>query len=95
MPFKNGVISVGTTPTLIAAQGSTPENSGVLIQNLGAVAVFLGGPTVTAGVTATGGLQLPASNTTPVNVPTTGAASEALYGIVASSTANVAYLFPG
>jgi hypothetical protein len=30
-----------------------------------------------------------------VNVPTTGSASEALYGIVASSTANVAYLFPG
>jgi hypothetical protein len=29
-----------------------------------------------------------------VNVPTTGASSEALYGIVASSTANVAFLYP-
>jgi hypothetical protein len=93
MPFKNGVVSVGTTATLIAAQGSTPENSGVLIQNLGAVTLYLGGSTVTAGTTSTGGLQVAANAT--VNVPTTGAASEALYGIVASSTANVAYLFPG
>lgn len=30
-----------------------------------------------------------------VLVPTTGASSEALYGITASSTANVAYLYPG
>jgi hypothetical protein len=29
------------------------------------------------------------------NVPTTGAASEAIHGIVASGTASVAYLFPG
>ena len=30
-----------------------------------------------------------------VNVPTTGASSEGLYGIVASSSVNVAYLYPG
>ena len=30
-----------------------------------------------------------------VNVPTTGAASEALCAVVASGTANVATLFPG
>jgi hypothetical protein len=93
MAYKNGVVSVGTTATLIAAQGSTPENSGVLIQNLGAGVLYLGGPTVTAGTTSTGGLQVAANAV--MTVPTTGAASEALYGIVASSTANVAYLFPG
>jgi hypothetical protein len=30
-----------------------------------------------------------------VLVPTTGASAEGLYGITASSTANVAYLYPG
>ena len=93
MPFKNGVVSVGTTPTPIATPSSIPENAGVLVQNLGSVTLYLGGSTVTAGTTATGGLQVAANAT--VNVPTTGAATEALYGIVASSTANVAYLFPG
>jgi hypothetical protein len=93
MPFKNGVVSVGTTATLIATPSSVPENAGILVQNLGSVTLYLGGSTVTAGTTATGGLQVAANAS--VNVPTTGAASEALYGIVASSTANVAYLFPG
>lgn len=93
MSYKNGVISVGTIATLIATPGSTPENSGVLIQNNGATPVYLGGSTVTAGTTSTGGLQVAAGAT--VNVPTTGSASEALYAIVASGTANVAFLFPG
>jgi hypothetical protein len=66
---------------------------GILIQNLGAVTLYLGASTVTAGTTATGGLQVAANAI--VNVPTTGASSEALYGIVASSTANVAFLYPG
>jgi hypothetical protein len=93
MSYKNGVVSVGTTATLITTPGSTPENGGVLVQNLGTNPLFLGGSTVTAGTTSTGGLQVAANAT--VNVPTTGAATEALYGIVASGTANVAWLFPG
>jgi hypothetical protein len=93
MPYTNGVVSVGTTATLIATLGAAPQNDGVLIQNLGATAVYLGGSTVTAGATATGGLQVPANAT--VTVPTTGAEPLALYGIVASGTANVAFLFPG
>jgi hypothetical protein len=55
-------------------------------------AVFLGGSSVTA-TGATAGLQLAAGDT--LRVPTTGAESLVLYGIVASSTANVSYLFPG
>jgi hypothetical protein len=70
-----------------------PENAGVLIQNLGTATVYIGGSTVTAGTTSTGGLQV--AQNAIVNVPTTGAASESIYGIVASGTANVAYLFRG
>lgn len=93
MAYKNGVVSVGTTATLIATPSSAPDVDGILIQNLGAVTLYLGGSTVTAGTTATGGLQVAANAV--VNVPTTGASSEGLYGIVASSTANVAFLYPG
>jgi len=93
MPYQNGVVSVGTTATLIATPSSVPENAGLLIQNLGAGTLYIGGSTVTAGTTSTGGLQVAANAT--VNVPVTGAAAEGLYGIVASSTANVAFLYPG
>lgn len=93
MAMVNGVVSVGTTATLIATPGSVPENDGVLIQNLGSGVLYLGGATVTANTASTGGLQV-AANTT-VNVPCTGAAADGIYGIVASSTANVAYLYPG
>jgi len=93
MAYQNGVVSVGTTAVLIATPSSAPDISGILIQNLGAVAVFLGASTVTANTASTGGYSLAAG--TSVLVPTTGASSEALYGITASSTANVAWLYPG
>jgi hypothetical protein len=93
MPYQNGVVSVGTTATLIATPGSVPDNIGVLIQNLGTGTLYIGGSTVTAGTTSTGGLQVAANAI--VNVPCTGAASESIDGIVASSTANVAFLYPG
>jgi hypothetical protein len=93
LSYKNGVVSVGTTATLIATPSSAPDIDGILIQNLGAVTLYLGGSTVTAGTTSTGGYQVAASAS--VLVPTTGASAEGLYGIVASSTANVAYLYPG
>jgi hypothetical protein len=54
--------------------------------------LYLGGSTVTAGTTSTGGYQVAASAS--VLVPTTGASSEALYGI-STAACNVAYLFPG
>ena len=78
---------------MIATPSSVPENAGLLIQNLGAGTLYIGGSTVTAGTTSTGGLQVAANAT--VNVPVTGAAAEGLSGIVASSTANVAFLYPG
>lgn len=93
MSYKNGVVSVTTSPTLIATPSSVPENNGVLVQNLGSVTLYLGGSTVTANTASTGGYPVAANAS--VTVPTTGSTSEALYGIVASSTANVAYLYPG
>jgi hypothetical protein len=92
MPYSNGVVSVGTTATLIATPSSAPETGGILIQNLGSVTVYLGGSTVTAGTTSTGGLQLAANGV--ITVPTTGANNEPLYGITASSSANVSWLYP-
>ena len=93
MPYVNGVISVGTTATLIASPSSSvPESQTVLIQNLGTTILYLGGPGVTAGVTATGGYQVPASGV--VAVPTTGSAAEPLYG-VSTAALNVAFLYPG
>jgi hypothetical protein len=95
MSYKQGVVSVGTTATLIATPSSAPDVDGILIQNLGSVTLYLGGSTVTAGTTSTGGYQVAASAS--VLVPTTGGgeAGDSLYGITASSTANVAYLYPG
>ena len=92
MAYKNGVVSVGTTATLIATPSSAPDVDGILIQNLGAVAVFLGGSTVTANTAATGGYQVAASAS--VLVPTTGASAEALYGI-STAACNVSFLYPG
>lgn len=93
MPYKNGVVSVGTTATLIYSVGSAPENDGVLVNNGGSATLYLGGSTVTANTASTGGFPVAAGAT--VTVPTTGAEPLSLYGIVASGTANVAYLFPG
>jgi hypothetical protein len=92
MPYNNGVVSVGSTATLICTPGSVPDNEAVLIQNLGTTTVYIGGSTVTAGTTATGGLQVAANAI--VSVPCTGAASESVYGI-STAACNVAYLFPG
>jgi hypothetical protein len=93
MAYKNGVVSAGTTAVLVATPSSAPDVDGILIQNLGSVTVYLGGSTVTANTASTGGYQLAASAS--VLVPTTGASAEGLYAITASSTANVAYLYPG
>jgi hypothetical protein len=90
--FKQGIVSVGTTATLICTVGAAPENDGVMVQNNGSTPVLLGGSTVTT-TGATAGIQIAASAT--MTIPTTGAEPLALYGIVASGTANVSYLFPG
>ena len=88
-PYNQGTVTVGTSATLICSPATGAH--GVLIQNNGSVAVFIGGSTVTASG-ATAGISVAANAT--VTVPTVGDSPHDLYGIVASTTANVAYLFP-
>jgi hypothetical protein len=87
MAYKSGQVTVGTTATLVATPSSVPETGGLLISS--SVAAFIGPSTVTT----TTGLPIPA--TTLVNVPVTGASTEALYAVVASGTATVSYCYPG
>jgi hypothetical protein len=92
MAYRNGLVSVlSASPTLIC----TPQTSEseILVMNLGAVVVTLGGPGVVAGQ----GVALPAAMTTPILVPSGIVAGESdaddgLYGRAASSTSNVVFL---
>lgn len=86
--YVQGTVSVGTSATRICSSG---VSGGVLVQNNGSVAVFLGGATVTA-TGATAGISLAAGAV--VVVPAQGEVPRDLYGVVASSTANVAFLLP-
>jgi hypothetical protein len=90
--YKHGLVSVGTTATLIADIGAAPETGGIIVQNNGSAAVFLGGPSVTTSG-ATAGVQIAAGSS--LTVPTTGAEPLALYGIVATGTQNVSFIYPG
>jgi hypothetical protein len=87
--YLHATVTVGTAATLL---GTTGSPGGVLVQNNGSAAVFLGGPTVTADTTATGGLQVAAGAS--MTVPTVGGAAADLYAIVATGTADVAWLSP-
>jgi len=89
MPYSTGQVSVGTTATSIFTTGPDPENDGVVVYNGGSVVVYLGG---TSSVTTSTGYPLAA--TTAVTIPTTGAETLQLYGITASSTATVSFIFP-
>jgi hypothetical protein len=87
--YLHGTATVTTTRSVLVTTGAS---GGVLVQNNGSVAVFLGGSTVTADATATGGISVAAGAS--VTVPTVGGAKADLYAIVASSTAAVAWLSP-
>lgn len=87
--YQHGTATVATTRAVLVTAGSV---GGVLVQNNSAAAVFLGGSTVTADATATGGISLAAGAT--VTVPTVGGAKADLYAVVATGTAAVAWLSP-
>lgn len=80
-PYVSGQVTVGTTATLIAS----PSGPGGILVSCSA-ATFLGG----AGVTTSTGISV---GTGPVVIPTEGAAHD-LYGVVASGTATVSYIYP-
>lgn len=90
--YKQGQVSVGTSATAICTTVATSGNDGVLIQNLGTVAVFIGGANVaTSGTNA--GISVAANAI--VTVPSTGASvSSTLYGIAGTAGQNVSFLFP-
>jgi hypothetical protein len=94
MPFKQNLTSVGTSATLLCTtSGVAPDASGILVNNQGSAAVFVGSATVTTSG-ATAGISVAAGTT--VLVPTSGASSSlALYGISGTAGQNVATLFPG
>jgi hypothetical protein len=84
--YSNGSTTVGTTATLVCSVD--PEADGVLVQNGGSVAVVFGG----ADVTATTGISVAANAT--LLIPSIGGVAHELYGVTASSTAAVTYLYP-
>ncbi|MGH9652590.1 MAG: hypothetical protein ACRD6B_03895 [Bryobacteraceae bacterium] len=87
MIIGNGAFVVRTVPTLIASseQGSTNAPASVLLKNLSAVSVFLGGPAVTVA----SGYPFAATDP-PIGIDLWG--GNDLYAIVASGTALIAVL---
>jgi hypothetical protein len=84
--YQSNQVAILTTPTLICTVEG--NESGVLVNNAGAAAVFLGGP----AVTTTTGLSVGAGAT--VTVPTYGGAKVSLYGIAAATGNTVSFLHP-
>lgn len=87
--YLSGTATVAAARSVLVTTGSP---GGVLVQNNGSVAVFLGGSAVTADTAATGGISVAAGAS--VTVPTAGGAKADLYAVVASGTAAVAWLSP-
>lgn len=90
MTYKNGVATATSTASKLVTV--TAENDGIIVQNLGSVTVYLGGPSVTANQTATGGYPLAAGASQ--SVPSVGGLAQDLWAVTASSTAPVAWLQP-
>lgn len=87
--YQYGSVSVQPTATLICIVPS--ENNGVLVQNAGTAAVFLGDPNVdvsgaTQGLTVAPGLT--------ITVPSVGGTATAIYGITEAVPQTVTYLMP-
>jgi hypothetical protein len=85
--YIHGTVTVESTPTLLFNTAET--ECGALIQNSGAVTIYLGGSNVSASG-ATAGYQLGANGS--VLVPTVANAQCSLYAASGSST--VTYLYP-
>ena len=91
MAIAHGIVSVGSTATLltVAASGGGKDGSTILIQNpSGGQAVYIGG----AGVTTSSYGYILAVNS---NISIELNQDEAVYGVVASSTQSVAVLRQG
>lgn len=84
--MPQGTVTVGTTATLLVPGGASAGP--VLVQNGSGGAVFFGDSSVTAtGATAGPSVAASASATLP------GSGTHGLYGIVASGTSSVSFLY--
>ncbi len=86
---NNMVYCSAATPTLICTTEDT--NSGIILQNCGAETVFIGGPDVTTVGGASVGFQLEANQV--ITIPTNGGVHQEIYGLAASGSQPVQYLF--
>lgn len=89
MALSHGIVSVGTSATLLSASEAGRDGQTVLVQNpAGGATVYLGGAGVTTssyGYTLEGGVAFA--------IDLLG--GEALYGVVATSTQNVSVIRQG
>lgn len=84
-------VAVTTTATLIHTIGADSAN--VLVQNKGPAPVYLGGSTVTADSTSTGGWLLgPGQSVTLPDLNPGSGSTYVLYGITASDSAYVVWV---
>lgn len=86
--YHNGTVSVSTTATAITETYN--QNQGVLLQNRGPVPVWVGGSTVTADNTSTGGYLLSPGDSVTVSVVAN--IDGEVYGVTLADTAYVAWL---
>lgn len=86
--YAHATISVGATATALVETGL--QNDGVLIQNRGPVPVYIGGSTVTADISSTGGLLLAPGD--KVTVSTVGNVDGEIYAITSTGTAYVSWI---
>jgi hypothetical protein len=86
-PYPFATVSVSTTATFLDV---SPANvGGILIGNRGPEAIYIGGSTVTADETATGGLILPPGERAPL--PTSTSWGD-VYAITAEGTSYVTWI---
>jgi hypothetical protein len=95
MAYSNGLVTVGTSATVIAVVQQLP--AGPLIANTGSETVFLGGPSVAASGANQG---VPLAAGTSIQIPASASEDNTLFGIVAaqdgiSATSTVAFLVAG
>ena len=88
--YSNGTTTVGTTATLICTVD--PTAGGVLLQNTGSAAIYVGGPNVTTSGAYTG-ISLTNTSSPIVLFPSTGGVQHGIYGVVASSTQTISWAY--
>jgi hypothetical protein len=88
--YANGTAVVTTTRALLV--NAPQENAGTVVQNRGPASVYVGGSSVTADQTSTGGVELePGEKLTLPSVASSSFTWD-LYAVTADGTATVSFL---